>query len=340
MNITYNDISKRAKSRGKKSNDSLLNPRLYTEKNVFCVENAINAITNWEYLAESSNDAFNKALDVFEDICINENASIINTCAAYLVENVDKVRDASQLSNSLKHRTSHLKSKNRAKITASYKPINNAITDSISNITKSLASKGVAVTTNTMNSKQATEEAFNALDEQCKKCKECDRIIENYAKISKRFNLDKIISEISYSNDTYIAIMEIAKCIDTYNIPFKNKYSHALEASYYALNKNNMNYPSEKIVEAVTDYFIFSSVLTEEDISSIKEVKDISVLFEPSDFNTISYLYDDYQDSIEDRIFGFVVLSISKKVYITVTLSVILLIFNFPDSSVNDSRIF
>lgn len=296
MNITYNDISKRIRNRGVKSTGSAITPRLYTEHNVFCTNNAVNAIMNWESLAENSNEAFNKALDVFEEVCINENASTIRKCLNYLIENVDKVRDASQLERSLKHRTSHLKSKVRAKITASYNPVNNAIKDSIAAINNTLSSKGVVTTPDI----KTTEESFNFLLDECKKIKECDRIIENHSKISKRFNIDKVISEISSSDDIYHAIIEIASYIDTYSIPFKNKYSHSLEVSYYVLNKYNMNYPSEKIIEAVTDYFIFTSVLNEGNINAIKEVRDISVVFEQDDFDVIDYLYDEEEDIIFD----------------------------------------
>ena len=297
MIITFNDISKRIRNRGVKSIDSKLTPRLYTEHNIFCTDNAMSAIMNWESLAENSNEAFNKALDIFEEICINENASTIGKCRNYLLESVDKVRDAEQLQKSLKIRSGRLNHKITTKVTKGYDPVNNAIKSSIASINKTLASKGVAASGPTVT---ASQESFNLLLDECKKNKECDRIIENYSKISKRFNIDRIINEVTYPNDIYLAIMEITKCIDTYDIPFKNKYSHALEASYYALNKYNMNYPSDKIIEAVTDYFIFSSVLTEDHINSIKEVRDISVLFEQDDFDIISYLYNDEE---EDEIF-------------------------------------
>ena len=302
MNITFNDISKRIRNRGVKSTGLAITPRLYTEHNVFCANNAVHAIMNWETLAENSNEAFNKALDVFIEVCLNENVSTINKCASYLAENVDKVRDAGALERSLKIRTGRLNHKITTKVTKQYNPVNNAIKNSIAAINNTLSTKGVATSTSITPSTNntAAEESFNFLLGECKKIKECDRIIENYGKISKRFNIDKIVNEVTYPNDTYLSIIEITKCIDTYQIPFKNKYSHALEASYYAINKNNMNYPSDKIIEAVTDYFIFSSVLTEEDISSIKEVRDISVLFEQKDFDIISYLYD---DEAEDKIF-------------------------------------
>ena len=301
MNITFNDISKRIRNRDKKSTDSAITPRLYTEHNVFCTENAVNGIMNWESLAVNSNEAYNKAIDIFEDICFNENASTIRTCCSYLIENVDKVRDATQLYNSLKYRTSHLKSKIKAKINADYRPVNSAISDSIENINRTISSAGIAASTSIKDSMKVTEESFNALLDECNKIKECDRIIENYSKISKRFNIDKIISEVSHPNDIYCSIMEIAKCIDTYSIPFKNKYSHSLEIAYYALNKYNMNYPSDKIIEAVTDYFIFSSVLNEEEVTDIKEIRKRAVLFSQRDFdNAINYLYD----KAEDDIFG------------------------------------
>ena len=298
MIITFNDISKRIRNRGVKSTDSNLTPRLYTEHNLFCTNNAVNGIMNWESLAENSNEAFNKALDIFEEVCINENASTIDKCRNYLVENVDKVRDADQLQKSLKIRSGRLNHKITTKVAKGYDPVNNAIKNSIATINKTLASKGVAVSGPTI---KAAQESFDLLLDECKKNKECDRIIENYGKISKRFNIDKIINEVTYPNDIYLSIIEVTKCIDTYDIPFKNKYSHALEVSYYALNKYNMNYPKDKIIEAVTDYFIFSSVLTEDHINSIKEVRDISVLFEQEDFDIISYLYyDEEEDDIND----------------------------------------
>ena len=298
MNITYYDISKRIRNRNAKSTGSALTPRLYTEHNVFCTNNAVNAIMNWETLAENSNEAFDKALDVFEEVCLNENISTIRKCTEYLAENVDKVRDAGQLERSLKIRAGRLNKKIGTKVNKGYNPVNSAIKDSIAAINNTLFSKGVATSDSVTTS--TTEESFSLLIDECKKNKECDRIIENYNKISKRFNIDKIINEVNYSSDIHLAIIEIARCIDTYSIPFKNKYSHTLETSFYALNKYNMNYPSEKIIEAVTDYFIFSSSLSEDNIKSIQEVRDISVVFEQEDFDIISYLYD----KEEDEIFG------------------------------------
>jgi hypothetical protein len=299
MNITVNDISRRLRNRDAKLTEASLTPRLYTEHNVFCTDNAVYAITHWESLAETSNEAFNKALDVFAEVCINSNKSIINTCCDYLVENVDKVRDATQLFNSLKYRSSRLKRKVSTKVSKQYDPVNAAIRNSIKSINNTLQTNGVAPQNSANN--ESVEECFNRLLTEAKKMKECDRITENYNKICKRFNIDKIITETSTPNDVYVAIIEIAKCIDTYNIPFKNKFSHALEASYYAINMHNMNYDAKSIIESVTDYFIFSSGISESNAKDIKEVKDISIVFEQGDFDCISYIYEDSTNALEDN---------------------------------------
>lgn len=290
MRITYNDISKRIRNRDTKTNTDSFVPRIYTEHNVFCTNNAVDAIMHWESLAVTSNEAFNKALDIFDEVCINENQSTINRCLQHLAENVDKVRDASQLMRSLKYRSGRMKKKISTKIKGKYDPISDAIGNSIKSINAALSKNGVSVDNKTI------EEAYEFLYNESKKAKECDRIVENYSKISKRFNIDHMVSEIAYPNDIYHVVLEIARCMDTYNIPFKSKYCNALEASYYALNKNNMNYPNDKIIEAVTDYFIFSSGLNESNLEDIKEVKDISIIFGKDDFDSIDYFFDEPEE--------------------------------------------
>lgn len=301
MNITYNDISRRTRDRNIDRCNGSISPRIYTEHNVFCRENAINAIRNWTMLAEDSNEAFNKALDIFVEVCNNETDSVIHTCCSILCENVDKVRDANQLANSIKHRTSRIKTKISTKINNKYTDVSDLIQNSINQINKTLAAKKVDTTSQNTEENIAAKESFDMLYDVAMMAKECDRITENYSKVSKRFNIDRIVSEVTTTDDIYPAIITICKCMDTYNTPFKNKYSHCLEMSYYALAKHNMNYPSDKIIEAVTDYFVFSSYLDESRIEDIRKVRDISVLFEDADFEVLGYLDDPADDAIFDN---------------------------------------
>jgi hypothetical protein len=278
-----------------------ISQRFYTESGVFCAQNAKYAIEHWESLAETTNEAMNKALDIFAEVCMNQNESEINTIGNVILENLVKVRDANQLINSIKYKNSRLKTKIQTKINNKMDDVSSAITNTIGMINSKLKSNTGFPSQSTQ---QATEECFAAFLNEAEKLKECDRILENYNKISKRFNLDRIVTDVSSANEMYQAVTEIAQCIDTYSMPFKSKYCFAIENAYYALNKNHMNYPSDKIIEAVTDYFIFSSGLKESNIPDVKSVKNISVLFEQNDFSAIDYLFDQpssINESAEDN---------------------------------------
>lgn len=293
MRITYNDISRRAfNNHMMKTTPSVsVSRRFYTESGAFCPNNARYAIEHWESLAETTNAAMNEALDIFAEVCMNQNESEIRSLGEVIVENLVKVRDANQLMNSIKHKNSRLKTKILTKINNRMDDVSSAIKNTIASINNNLKSNGV-VTTPNASTQKATEECFAAFLDEAAKMKECDRIISNYEKVSKRFNLDKIVTEAMYQNEMYQVVTDITKCIDTYNMPFKSKYCFAIENAYYALNKNHMNYPSDKIIEAVTNYFIFSSGLSESEISDIKSVEKISTVFESADFTSIDFLFD------------------------------------------------
>ena len=291
MRITYNDICRRSFNRcAAKLKPSVSVPkRFYTESGIFCAQNARYAIEHWESLADNTNDAMNEALSVFEEVCMNQNESEIRSLGNVILENLVKVRDANQLMNSIKHKNSRLKTKILTKINNRMDDVSSAIKNTIASISNNLKGNNVFPTQKTQ---AATEECFAAFLDEAAKMKECDRILDNYGKISKRFNIDRIATDVVYENEMYQAVNEIARCIDTYNMPFKNKYCFAIENAFYTLNKNYMNYPSDKIIEAVTDYFIFSAGLSESDISDIAAVKRMSTVFSENDFSTIDYLFD------------------------------------------------
>ena len=199
-----------------------------------------------------------KALDIFEELCMNANESTIKESCRILTEAENKVRDQTQLMRSLKNRFARIKHKTEYNITKAHNTVTSNIYSSISNLQNTLkgASGGIAKA-NTVN---VAKECFQELEDQCSLITECDRILRNYATISRRFNLDKVVSNIYRSSDSYQACFEIASYIDTYNQPFKNRYNSALEMTAYLFDKHFMNYPKEMIVEAVTDYFLFTGV--------------------------------------------------------------------------------
>ena len=294
MKILITDINKRIRTVDKYSNN-LINMResqIYTSNGIFCQENAINSIRNWESLSDTLYESYIEALNIFDAICENCNVSIINSCADILIESESKVRDQTQLANSLKYRIARFKKNKTTKIAKVY----NDVTEKIkAALTVKPVAAPIATTTAPAknNNTEVASECYNKIYQECLKNKECDRIINNYNNISKRFNIDKMISEVTKDSELYDFCATVAKYIDTYNSPFKNKYNTALEVASYAMDKYYMDYPKEKIIEAVTDYFIFSGSIKKEQYEDVKSIMEISVLFEQSDFSSLSWMMDE-----------------------------------------------
>ena len=245
----------------------------------FLESNAINALHNWTNLHEDTNIAFNKALDVFIEICNNCNAAQINNECNFLLQEENKVRDAIHLQNSIKHKTSRLKTKISTKIQNKMDAASNSLGSSMDILKNKLKTPlgGPASNNNGETEGEVAEEAFNRLYEEAKVIAECDRILRNYDKICKRFDLDKIVSEVYSTDDIYESIIELCSCIDTYRLPFIKKYNTALEIANYTLGKNYMNYESKKIIEAVTDYFIFNTNISDSNRNDMKIIANNSV---------------------------------------------------------------
>ena len=322
MKITFSDISKRISRMNATSRSFSVNMReckIYTDKNVFCKNNAILAINNMFSLAEDSNEAFDKALDIFDEACNSLNKSEIKTICNILIENVDKVRDQTQLANSLKYRLAVLKKKPITKLSNTFEKLSDKMSNMTNKLSKPISNRaGIANTTQAGDSdnnqsddqsvptpdenEETKQEAYNRILSRCMIIKECDRILKNYNNISKRFNIDKIVDEISCDNDIYEACYNIAACIDTYGGSFKSKYNSALETVSYAFDKHFINYPKNKIIEAVTDYFIFSGDLTESGFDDVKQIIGMSILFEQSDFISLGWMFGQQPEILKEEI--------------------------------------
>ena len=295
MKVSISDVSKRMNYNPsiKNANAKKLNHiKLYSESGKFNESNAFHLLNNWMYLGENTNEAYNNVLDVYIEICENCNDSKIKDAERIMIENIIKVRDSKQMLNSLKYRMSRLKSKSRTNINKALNQ-NKNINDTLNNISSKLSIQSPTVTSPSSDSQQdqqSTEENYlSNIYNQCKMLYECDRIVENYNKILKRFDIDKMVDD--YCDDIYQCVNEICKCVDTYNIPFINKYNTALESIYLAFDKKYIRYPKDKIIESVTDYFIFNTKMDDNNFKDIEFICNECVLFDKDDFKPIEYLY-------------------------------------------------
>lgn len=302
MKVSISDVSKRMNynpSIDNKDAKNLNHIKLYSESGKFNENNAFYLLNNWIYLGENTNTAYNNAIDVFIEICENCNASKIKDAERIMIENVIKVRDTKQMINSLKYRMSRLKTKNKHAINKALSGEKN-INDTLNNISSKLniqSPVSTPVEYNKPEEQQSTEEGYlSNIYNQCKMIYECDRIVENYNKILKRFDIDRMVDD--YCDDIYQCVNEICKCVDTYNMPFINKYNTALESVCLALDKKYIQYPKDKIIESVTDYFIFNTKMSDDNFKDIQFICNECVLFDKDDFKPIEYLYK--EDAINE----------------------------------------
>lgn len=222
--------------------------------NKYVYENAKIVLNNWENLDTNQNIALAKVLNVMEQAYINGNTGNINSLTYIVCENViPKVRDAEQMQYHIKRKLANIKTKINTKINNKIEDLYNAIQ----------ASKPQTPATNTAqnNTQQSTTEAIdmsiNRILEASDNIIKYDRIINNYNKLCKRFNIDRFTQESVFSPSMVGDwVLEFCKLIDTYEIPTRAKYTICLENALYALDKNGVPYIKKDIVNNITNYFL------------------------------------------------------------------------------------
>lgn len=308
MKISIRDIKRRESNMIPKFVNVYESTSNITNQEFVNTETSIKKIHNWTKLNQDSNIAYECALEEFINLSLQESTSVslINKEYNFLLENVDRPRSAEQLARSIKYRNSRLKTKIQTKINNKLDVTSN-MQNTIANLQKTLGQAGTGITagvakstdvdTNDNNEENKNEAAlFAALESlqyEASKYGECDRIIRNYNKISKIFNLDSMVLEMVNDQDIYPTAYLIAKCIDTSTAPFKNKFNTALETTYYVFNKHHVY--NKNVNEAVIDYFIFSKSVNENTYNDFIDVLENNIIFNRDDFDIIT------QSSSEDE---------------------------------------
>lgn len=149
------------------------------------------------------------------------------------------------------------------------------------------------------------EECFNRFIYVAYVNEQCDRVLSNHQKLTKRFNLNDIVRK---SPITPIALQEcifnICNLIDTYDIPFGVKYNIALENIMFLMTKNCVPVENSLIVESVTDYFLMNEDISNDRIHDMVYIIENSKFFTNEELSGVSYLYEDEQaiiDAIENE---------------------------------------
>ena len=87
----------------------------------------------------------------------------------------------------------------------------------------------------------------------------CDRVLQNYETISKRFNLFKLVEkDLSYDDDYTDTIYKICNLLDTYNRSLKESFCITTELILYTFNIYDNKINQEEIIKNIIDYYLIS----------------------------------------------------------------------------------
>ena len=250
-NVTIVDIHNRLNSLAAISNSNVKTANIFVESaNGLAHNGRVADIKRLIENAASSNHEipFFTYMELFDSIVDKGTVSEVNSIGSVITEKaVTKTRDAKHTLTLIRRRLSRAKNKLKSNV---YKSL-----DSIKS--KYQTSKHEAAIT-----------ALEAMEEKAIICINCDRVIENYNKISKRFNLELLFNENTRINGVTDTVIELCRRIDTYNMPDAVKFNTIIETAWYGFESNHIEYSKSEILEAAVDYYAFKP-------NGLKACKDI-----------------------------------------------------------------
>ena len=274
---------------------------------------------------------FDKMLDLYELVAENGTDGDMNIVTHYLYETIDRVRDPKEMQTLLKRRitmgtkqkgTNKLLSKlddNKSALSAKQPKQEPAKTQlnvpkvitgnlSVPEIkTGSTITKKTDIPKDNDEEKSKTESCYEDLINRCNINIEVDRILENYNRLSKRFNLDKVLSSmdesITLDIDTYCELF------DTYQMSEKSKFNVAIETALYLNEKYNIGFKRNDLINAIVEYTLFkndkeniydtvyeylteNSMITESDLEPFTKQYERIHNIHPISQNKIAYLIE------------------------------------------------
>lgn len=323
MSLTYKDIIMRQRNllTGANVNPNINVQQLYESlKENYSYQKAKLILENWTGFGDE-NISFPKTIEVFSIISDQDNKSNIEN-AANIIEGkiIPKLRNAKQ-TNMLNHyKQGWIKHKHTAML--------NDTKDNENAVSKAKANGGYLVNSLHPNRKykrdiygrkigeekkkentdeksnddntKTTEECFDRFIQKAYINEQCDRVLSNHIKLTKRFNLDNNIRKCPLSQvSLQECIYNICNLIDTYDIPFGVKYNIALENTMFLMSKNCVPVDNSFIIDSVTDYFLMSEEVTNERLHDMVYIIENSKFFSDQELSIVSYLYQDENAIIE-----------------------------------------
>ena len=307
--LTIHDIHKRLRG---------LSANKYNYSSI-CEENAAISIKNGipkdimksiENTCRNSNPIqFESVLNLFDALYEHGTTGQMIKMANYICEEAaPKVRDAKSTNTNLRHKLGRIKSKLTTKIANNIEDAQNEIYGKIhaaqnnfkSNTSqiKNNISKGLHI--NKPNSKnEAYIKCYESFIETLSMYEDCDRILENYDKISRRFNLERLFIENTRINGVQDTVNELCQFVDTYDIPDIVKYNTVIETAWYGFSHNGIDFNKKELLESATDYFL----MKKDGLESCRKILENTMIFDPKDMPACMQLITELDPEESDSVF-------------------------------------
>ena len=202
--------------------------------------------------------AIMKSVDLLLELYKYNDPVVVNKHRQKVLESITKVRDANQFKNYLQRKMALHKGRVKNKVSNVVDKVHNDIKNGAKTAVSNIASAVPGSSGD--GGEQAAHETLNMMYKVACENVTYDRIIKNYEKIGKRFDIDKIVIEKVFTKDDAVReTARICKLIDTYNMSSINKFKVATENYLFVLSKNACPYNTVDIVEAAADYFLLNS---------------------------------------------------------------------------------
>lgn len=225
--------------------------------------------------------------ELFETVRKIGTPADIRNIGTYIAENaLPKVRDAKATNSLLKRRLT------RATHKSSVSNVSQSLDDlssefSFGTITPS--SFGLSSSDEYSENNEAVSEVYQMMHDKSIILIHCDRILENYNRVSKRFNLDKLFLE-NNKFDTADIVLNLCEMIDTYDMPTSIKFNTVIETAYYGFETNSIQYNKSDILESAVDYFLFKP----DGAESCREILEATMLYDKkSDMKNIDIFQEE-----------------------------------------------
>lgn len=315
--ITITDIRRRI--RGLREQETTLSNAIFIESaNTLSQSGRSNDIKR---LIESMTTSsaiipFRTYIKLYDALVEKGNVSEIKKMGTFIAEEtMPKVRDANQTLQLIHRRLGRTKSKvnNTSYIHKAQDALQNSLAKAAADSAprgELFSTPGTTVHVSTQETpEEAANECYRMMYENLEIYSHCDRVLENYDRVSKRFNLEILFNENTRRNGIYDTVVELCTRIDTYSMPTAVKFNTVIETALYGLEINNIEYTRNEILEAAIEYFLFK----EDGLSSCKSIIDTTLFFDKNeDTKGIDVLMEDEPEdntkpSISESVMSFCV---------------------------------